>query len=244
MIVDQVADRPSAIDSSTTDISRDVAASVWLSVSDDLLWGFNHELSNRLAAITSIAKILEHSDTGLDPLLSVLTGEIQTLENTLDLLRLIPRNPDGVPEPLLLEDIIPEAVRLSEMRGDFRDFGYETAFEGDAQPVWMEYASLVHALLISLGTVSRATREAGGGRVVIRVDSAPERVIVRVRPAGVAGESSTPGEHVATREVELGRSLVVPYGGCFDVEEKGEGVRLELPTLLAVREARERSGGR
>jgi hypothetical protein len=44
----------------------------WLSVCDDLLWAFNHALSNRLAALTSITRILEYSDTGLDPLLSAL----------------------------------------------------------------------------------------------------------------------------------------------------------------------------
>ena len=38
----------------------------WLNVSDSLLHGVNHALSNRLAALGAVARILEHSDAARD----------------------------------------------------------------------------------------------------------------------------------------------------------------------------------
>ncbi len=223
-------------------ISRS-ATDAWLSVSDDLLWGFNHALSNRLAAITSIARILEYSDTGLDSLLSALSGEITSLEDTLKLLRLVPRDPRAPAEPVLLEDLVPEVVRLHELRTDVADLGFETDFEGEPQPVWIQPGRLAHTLLIGLATASRVAIAVGNRVVLVRVRATGDVVSIEVVAKG-HDQGARLGGLMTDFESQAMGELIADAGGEFDEvggggEEEERGVAIRLPTLVAVR-ARER----
>lgn len=217
-----------------------IAADVWLTVCDELLWGFNHSLSNRVAAITSISRILDHSDTGLDPLLSALTGEIDTLERMLSLLRLIPRDRDGSPEPVLVEDLLPDVLRLHELRGGA--CGFDVQKSGDPQPVWMARASLIHALVLALGAAGRAARDGSVGG--IRVDSSEEKVMVEIASSVAAAHGAPVGSSALSEGERTLLGVLIGDAGGEVAEGKGEAtgrweLRLGLPTLIAVR-SRER----
>jgi hypothetical protein len=214
------------------------ASNVWLAVCDDLLWGFNHALSNRLAAITSITRILEYSDTGLEPLLSALSDEIVTLERTLNLLRLVPRNPNGTEEPVILDDLLPEVLRLHQVRGDLLDLVFDLKFEGEAQPVWLEPARLTHALLVALGTFSRAAMAAGDKSVEVRVSSSESAVVIELRAHGQGVANRSSGTIFTPDEAGLMRLLIGGAGGNLEegADDRGRFIVLRLPTLLAVRE--------
>jgi hypothetical protein len=242
-----VPDRPTPAANSVSDRQTDSASNVWLAVCDDLLWGFNHALSNRLAAITSITRILEYSDTGLEPLLSALSDEIVTLERTLNLLRLVPRNPEGTEEPVMLGDLLPEIVRLHQVRGDVGELAFDLQFHGEAQPVWLEPARLTHALLLALGAVSRTAATAGETSVDIRVDSTDAAVSIEIDAGGRDVVTHSTGNIFAPGEAELVRVLIGNAGGELEegvAEDSGRiraAVLLRLPTLLAVRERERRA---
>ncbi len=219
------------------------ATNAWLAVCDDLLWGFNHALSNRLAAITSITRILEYSDTGLEPLLSALSDEIVTLERTLNLLRLVPRNPHGMEEPVILSDLLPDVLRLHQVRGEVNELTFDLHFNGETQPVWLEPARLTHALLLAFGAVSRAAKAVGATSVHTHVGSTDAAVMIEIGSAAGDGRVAT-GEFFTDGEAEMMRMLMGESGGEFE-EGNGDGgshLVLRLPTLLAVRQ-RERAGG-
>jgi hypothetical protein len=218
----------------------DTDGDAWLSVSDDLLWGFNHALSNRLAAIASITRILEYSDTGLDPLLAALSDEVVTLEGTLKLLRLLPRSTRSVAEPVLLNELIPEVLRLHGIRADASDLRVEVLHDEGLQPVWIDSARLAHALLIVLAVVTRTAVVRREGVITVHARSTTElATIVFAVP-----DDPPPALWTTFRaaEVERVRRLVADAGGEFvegDGEDPRGSVMIRLPTLLAVR-ARER----
>lgn len=215
----------------------------WLTVSDDLLWGFNHALSNRLAAISSITRILEYSDTGLDPLLSALSDEIVTLEETLKLLRLVPRSPRSTAEPVLLNELVPEVVRLHGVRSDSTDLRVESRFDEGLQPVWVHPARLSHALLIVLAAVSRHASRPGARVISVSAGSGEEVATIHFTIPSSPEPLSLDASFAPAEIAMIGR-LVGEGGGDFrDAGSERPGVEIRIPTLLAVRKReRERDG--
>jgi hypothetical protein len=227
-------------------------AEAWLSVCDELLWAFNHALSNRLAALTSITRILEYSDTGLDPLLSALSSEIGSLEKTLALLRLLPRSPTAVHEPVRLEDLLPEVVSLHRLQTEFRDLDYGIDAQPDTTPIWVEPSRLTHTLLLLLAAASGVACRNGGSAVAIGYtgDDRYVRLVIGTPPSTEGpGPSDSPQVDGPPLKGEVVRELVVRLGGelveasCGDDPRSGVRFELLLPTLLSVR-AREREGDR
>jgi hypothetical protein len=200
----------------------------WGRVSDELLWGFSHALSNRLAAISSLARILEYSDVGVDPLMQALRDEIGRLEHTAGLLRLIPRERQGVPEPLRIQDLLPSIVELHRLRTDLREMEVAVEYSSDPLPVRAEIAHLAHALLVAVGAAARGAIDASAERVRIEVAGDQQRVRVRftVEPAPAVVRLG-PGE------AELLAQLLAPSGGHSD-HPPGAPLDLHLPTLLAA----------
>lgn len=219
----------------------DAGTDAWLTVSDDLLWGFNHALSNRLAAISSITRILEYSDTGLDPLLSALSDEIATLEETLKMLRLVPRSPRSTAEPVLLNELVPEVVRLHDVRSDSTDSRVESRFDEGLQPVWVHPDRLSHALLIVLAAVSRRASRSGARVIAVSAGSGEEVATIHFSIPS-SPEPLSLDVWFAPAEIAMVGRLVGEGGGDFrDAGSERPGVEIRLPTLLAVRK-RERDG--
>lgn len=224
----------------------------WLAVADDLLWAINHALSNRLAALTSITRILEHSDTGADPLLAVLSGEIEQLERTVELLRLLPRHPDEQPEPVLLAELLPNVLALHRLQGEWRDLEYEVHGADGVSPVCVEPSLLAHALLLLLSAAARIAKRAGNPRISLRCggDEDWSVLVIESPPApaagGVAPATAAQGwKPIDARAVEAllrgaGGELI---GNHFAGDPAG-GVyfELRLPTLVAVRRAEKARG--
>jgi hypothetical protein len=217
--------------------SGDGHLSGWLRISDDLLWGFNHELSNRLAAVNSIARIIEYSDTGLDPLLTALAEEIHKLERSLALLRLVPRDPEAVDEPVVIASYLEDLLDAHRLRADYRDLSVRVDLTPDLMPLWIEPHRLGHLLLAALAIVSRAWLEGGSqGEMILEVtgDDREIRVgigLLRDAAAGGLGGGDSPERallDVLTREAR---------GSVEEVTSStGRQLVIRLPTLLAARE--------
>lgn len=224
--------------------ARGTGAEGWLGVSDGLLRGINHALSNRVAAVGAVARILERGDTGGEPLMRALLGEVEQMERVIRLLQLLPRERDGgAPEPVHVPDLLGDVVMLHQLQSALRDVTCEVAAGADTAPVWIEPVLLTHALLMLLNDAARVVQLAGSGRLLVHCDSdaAWTRVTVEAHTAApVAAGAGAPTDSLATVEPETVAMLLRSSGGELVVEERNpaggtERWQLRLPTLAEVR---------
>ncbi|CAN5677517.1 hypothetical protein BH23GEM3_BH23GEM3_05200 [soil metagenome] len=224
-------------------------ADAWLGVSDDLLWGINHALSNRLAAVAAVVRILQFSDTGLDPLFSVLGQEITNLEKTIALLRLLPRNPDEQPEPVHLTDTLTSVLALHRLQSDGRDLEYEVDAAPDVLPVWIEPSTLAHALLLLLSSAARIAERAGNTSISVTCRGDEDWATLAIEsppPQPGAGEAEESEWDDSWKPVDARVVEVLLEGAGGELMEsrfagdpaRGVCYRMRLPTLLAVRRTR------
>ena len=84
----------------------------WSGVSDGVLRGIAHQLSNRTGTIGAVAEALAASDDSSSNLTQALRGEAAKLEELLRLLRLMPRDQGRGPEPVRPVDVVGDALAL------------------------------------------------------------------------------------------------------------------------------------
>jgi hypothetical protein len=127
----------------------------WLVLAEELVLAVNHALANRMAALMSLVRVLEYGDSASQPLLPVLQQEVERLERTTALLRILPREPAAPPEPVRLVDVVPDAIGLHALRSDARDLDIRADLQPDLPPVWGEPVAISHAVLAMLDAVTR-----------------------------------------------------------------------------------------
>jgi hypothetical protein len=209
-------------------------AEAWLGVSDELLAAANHALSNRLAALISLVRVLEYGDAAANPLLAVLQQEVDRLEQTTGLLRLLPRDAYDQPEPVLLADVLPSVLALHRLRGDAREIEFEVRESADPAPAWVSPGLLSHALLMTLDAATRVALRAAAASVEIASTGSDEHVGVVVELPDGAKLDEAESALLASAE-----ALLRQAGG-----ELVSGARIEvrLPTLAAARRREGRGG--
>ena len=220
------------------------ASEAWLQVSEELLRGANHALSNRLAALGAVVRVLEHHSTGTEPLIEALAKEVEQLEELGRLLRILPRERDSGAEAIHLPELLHEAAALHGMQGPLRDLTYDIDGSRDTLPVWSERSRLLHVFLMLLSAAARTTQLAAGNSLRVRYAGDQSWVTVTVE-SGTAS-SSDPQSSTPPRAEELLGSVdlnaiaeMLGDGGEITAAEKGiESAgrwELRLPTLLEAR---------
>jgi hypothetical protein len=215
------------------------ALSAWLPLADELIRGLHHSLNNRLAAISSISRIVSADGGAGSGYYDILSDELETLERTLRLLRWLPRCAEPSPEPVRVIDLLPEAVELHRMRAATLDLEFVSIEEEEVPPIRVDSTRFVQAVLVLLGAATRRALDVGSSRVEIRVESRDGSVFVafdaapdRAVRAGENGWLPEEGELVAT--------LVGGDGGALVFEEddragRSATIRLRLPSLVLLR---------
>ena len=217
----------------------------WRHVSDAVLRGLNHALSNRVASLSAIATVITLDEQPDPEITGALAAEVSQLEGVLRLLRLLPGGRGGPPEPVLLGDALADAVALHAHHAGLA--GAPCTVVGDASsllPVVAPLPPLVHGLVLLLGALALHARGSddaldgggatGGARAVLRVGGDERAVtLTGVAPPGDGDPLLAPDAAAAALQELLddaGATVTV------DVSPAG-GVRYEvvLPTLLAVR---------
>jgi signal transduction histidine kinase len=217
------------------------AAEAWLGVSDELLSAINHALSNRLAALISLARVLEYGDAAGNPLLPMLQQEVERLEQTTSLLRLLPREAHDQPEPVRLADVLPNVLALHRLRSDARDLKLDVRTASDPAPAWVSPGLLSHALLMLLDTATRAALRAAAASVAVSCYGGDEFVGVVVElpaQANLAAQETTLLASIGEMLRQAGGELVA------DSPDAGAGparIEVRLPTLAAVRKRETRT---
>lgn len=161
----------SAADGSAADAA---ALRAWGAARDAVLRGLVHALSNRVGTVVAAGALLDGGSA--EAAGRVLRGEGDRLELLLAHFRLVTADPfgeDAAPEPVVLTDVVGDALALHAYAADASDAGAITATIGGAPPVLASRAGVLHALLVLLA----------GGASAVRAEPGPEVVRLRVEPA-------------------------------------------------------------
>jgi hypothetical protein len=202
------------------------AAAIWLATSDEILAGLSHALNNRLAAVGSIARVLEFGDAG--DLYGSLVGEIEQLEATVALLHLIPRTDEDHVEPVRLEDFVEPLIQLHALRRDARDIDFVLSGEDMVPPGFVEPVLLSRSILVALSTVGRVVRRNGGTRVDLRCVGGDSASLL------IEGAAPVAKGDIYDCELELraARALAHAAGAHLELEHMPEGPGLTLRLIL------------
>lgn len=220
----------------------------WLRVSEKVLKGLNHQLTNRVAGLEAVVTMLGEDAVADPELVNAMSEEVARLGRLLLLFRAMPAEPFAGSEPVRLQDIIPQVIELHEHHADLR--GIEVAVEGDATvpPLLVRPSALLRSLLVVLASGAGNALRSGSGSPIVLAYSGDERVVrIIVDSPQPAGQLLFTGEGSIVHAV---RSALAHAGASCEatiVRHDGEErIRYEvvLPTLATVRRMeREAAGG-
>ena len=162
----------------------DPAASAWRHVAEDVLHGLNHALSNRLNALAAYAVLLEAGESVDKEQEHHVISEVDRLEQLLKLYRLVPFAGGTTTEPVLIADIVPDALALLHSLLDVRDIPVTIDGNPETPPVLESAAAFTQAMLLMLDGVARLVPdEAQGGGVLLHYTGDADWVYVATETA-------------------------------------------------------------
>ncbi|HJU75524.1 MAG TPA: hypothetical protein VJ717_17400 [Gemmatimonadaceae bacterium] len=136
----------------------------WLRVSEKVLTGLNHQLTNRSAALDSLVGVMAGESDPDHGMITALQEEIVRLIDLLKLYRLLPAESSPDAQAMRLQDTLPQVLRLHMHHADLR--GVTVALDGDenTDPVLIRPSALMRSLLVLLesgaGNAARSGRKA------------------------------------------------------------------------------------
>jgi hypothetical protein len=211
----------------------------WLRVSEKVLRGLNHKLTNRVAALDGVVGVIDpHGDP--DPeLLQALGDEIRRLHQLLNLYRLMPAESFALPEPVRLQDVIPSVMELHRHHADLREVPCDVEIDPAAAPILVRKSALLRCLLVILESgAGSALRSGRPGQLQLACHSEVSRVFVTISAPCAPDHSTYAGEgsllHAARSALRHAHGRVDA-----DVLQLAEGPRLRYRLALpALAEAR------
>jgi nitrogen-specific signal transduction histidine kinase len=195
-------------------------ADAWACVSETLIRGMAHALSNRIATIGTIAELLRVSADDPRAMSEMLGIETERLEDLLEQMRALSARSAGRMEAMRLSDAVADAMDLHSYHPERRAIGVTVEPGDESRPVLGDPLQLQRQLLIlldaathaALSRVSRAFRIRFGlmGKVGV------VRVLVGNGPQAGALPECAPGTiALGVEESDAGAAyvLVVPALG-------------------------------
>ena len=220
-------------------------------IRDGILRGVAHALSNRVAALSGVAGLVDFGNLPPNRLSRALGSEVSQLGQLVEMLRLLPSDVRPRGEAIELRTMLPAVVALHALHADLRDVACTVQDDRDAQPVHLGRSVFVHAVLL---LVDVAKRDALRGRGSVSLSYRGDSTWVTVAVESLGGVTLPTGGSSADDERELRRGLAAAVAQLdpslvVDVkprsERPGNGLRLELrlPTLLEVRRRERETAG-
>jgi nitrogen-specific signal transduction histidine kinase len=142
------------------------ADGVWEATREAVLRGLNHALSNRVASLIGIARILEQQGSKEDPITNALVGEVARLERLFSLYTLLPAGSPGYLEPIEVPELLTHVMELHGLRGDLSQPEPTVEIDPLIRPIRAQRAAVAHALLSLLGFAARNASPSEPGRIV------------------------------------------------------------------------------
>ena len=221
----------------------------WRLVSDAVLRGLNHAVSNRVASVAAVSALLDPAAPPGAELVRTLAADVTHFEAALRLLRLLPAGRPAPPEPVLVADALADALALHAHHAGLGEA--LCTVEGDPAallPVVVPMPAFLHALVLLLGVLAVHARRAGG-RAVLRVGGDQRQITFDGETAaGVTHDDPPEAWHGSAQNGALEpqavaaalRGLVGADAAVAVDALEGGGARytLALPTLLELRKRR------
>jgi hypothetical protein len=136
----------------------------WLRVSEKVLTGLNHQLTNRTAALDSLMGVIATEPETDKAMIAALQDEVARLIELLKLYRMLPAELSASAQAMRLQDTMPQVLRLHMHHADLK--GVTVALDGDpdTDPLLVRPSALMRSLLVLLesgaGNASRSGRRA------------------------------------------------------------------------------------
>ena len=122
----------------------------WLRVSEKVMKGLNHKLTNRVAALEAVVAIFDPSQGPDAELVLSLTSEVRELHGLLQLFRLMPAESFAEAEASRLQDVMPQVLQLHCHHADLRVIPFELHEDSEACPILVRQSALLRCLLVVL----------------------------------------------------------------------------------------------
>jgi hypothetical protein len=135
----------------------------WLRVSEKVLKGLNHQLTNRIASLEAVVGIFQDGEPFEPEVIAALAQEVSRLNHLLVLFRCMPAEPFAGAEPVRLQDIVPQVLELHGHHADLRGVAVEVDADFDTLPVLVRPSALLRCLLVVLESGAGNALRAGGG---------------------------------------------------------------------------------
>lgn len=208
-------------------------------IRDGILRGVAHALSNRVAALSGVAGLVEFGDMTSQRIAKALGSEVGQLHALVELVRLLPVDPRARAEAIELQAMLPQIVALHAMHGELRDVSCSVQHDRAALPVHVLRPVLVYGMLILIDTAKRDALPSQGS-VTVGYRGDPEGVSIGVESrhgdgaASTATDAATHRDRIGTMFRQLDPTLD-PGVDQVAGEWKGLRLALRLPTLAEVR---------
>lgn len=205
----------------------------WLALMDQALQGLHHTLNNRIGSLSALLELLQLDGVPADGSgFDGINAEVARLEDCSRLVRLLPRDPVGGEEPLMLDDVLADAFAIHRFLHSVRDVPVTIVPTRFVEPMRVERWALVRVLTLLLYDAKRLANQLGTSvRVVALSDDDWVTVDFRL---GAQGAREVP----VSGNGRYSAILAKTFGGI--VSRQAGVVELRLPTLKA-RRAAERS---
>lgn len=178
----------------------------WLRVSEKVLKGLNHQLTNRVASLEAIAALFDDDQELPDPqLVQSLAQEVKRLNQLLMLFRLMPAEPFVTTEPVRVQDVIPQVMELHGHHSDLRGIPIDISAAGDIPPVLVRPSALLRCLLVLLESAAgNALRSGCEATLQLSCGGDAKHVFVRFEAPSPAGQLLFTGDGSLVHAVQSG----------------------------------------
>jgi nitrogen-specific signal transduction histidine kinase len=214
--------------------SKSAAAQSWLETSDAVIRGLNHEFSNRLSLarlapqLSAMIATAEHAMHGL----AESGANSEDLLNLLRLYRLMVFDTTEPAEPLLVSDVLADAIDLFKHHATFRDMEVRVIADDTIPPVLMNPGALSRAVLLLLSAAARQLPAAHADTGAIALGFAADANAVRVVAKAVDSDTSESAAELP--ELPALRYLIRDAEGSVDVAS--DGITISIGTLVRLRQ--------
>ena len=213
----------------------------WLRVSEKLLKGLNHELTNRVATLEAAVGRLQSEDTaGHRATAKALATEIGKLNALLQLYRALNAETLASPEPVRMQDVVPQAVGLHEHHVDLRHIRCQVNGDASAEPVRVRHTALVRCTIVLLASVAgHVLRSGKSDPITLDFGTDGAETWLRMRGVAPSGQLLFSGQGSLLHAVRA--ALNHAHGsaeGTIHRSPEGDTIEYELrfPTISAARE--------
>ena len=212
----------------------------WLRVSEKVLKGLNHQLTNRVASLEAAVGIFQDGEPFEPEVIAALAQEVTRLNHLLGLFRSLPAEHFADAEPVRLQDIVPQVLELHGHHADLRRI--DVALDGDPEtlPLLVRPSALLRCLLVVLESgAGNALRSGGPSPLTLSYSGDATSVRVVFEAPQPEGQAVFTGEGSLVHAVRnaLAHASADVTVTVLRTVAGGERIRyeLQLPTLPEAR---------